>query len=111
MVAGPSGAGKTIMGLHFIYGGAEHGERGIIATLQENPTQLTRALGGLGWPLADPGIEVMYRSPVDIYIDEWIHQLLEAVERTVRAGSSSTASWTCRTRPSSRPASASSCTP
>ena len=82
MVAGPSGAGKTIMGLHFIYGGAEHGERGIIATLQENPTQLTRMLGGLGWPLADPGVEVMYRSPVDMYIDEWIHELLEAVERT-----------------------------
>ena len=82
MVAGPSGAGKTIMGLHFIYGGAEHGERGIIATLQENPIQLTRMLGGLGWPLADPAVEVMYRSPVDIYIDEWVHDLLEAVEHT-----------------------------
>ena len=82
MVAGPSGSGKTIMGLHFIYGGAEHGERGIMATLQENPTQLNRMLTGLGWPLANPGVEVMYRSPVDIYIDEWVHDLLQAVERT-----------------------------
>ena len=82
MVAGPSGSGKTIMGLHFIYGGAEHGERGIIATLQENPTQLDRMITGLGWPAADPAVEVMYRSPVDIYIDEWVHDLLEAVERT-----------------------------
>ena len=82
MVAGPSGAGKTLMGLHFIFGGAEHGEPGVIATLQENPTQLDRMLGGLGWPLADPGVEVMYRSPVDIYIDEWVHDLLHAVERT-----------------------------
>ena len=24
----------------------------------------------------------MYRSPVDIYIDEWVHELLETVERT-----------------------------
>ena len=86
MVAGPSGSGKTIMGLHFIYGGAEHGERGIIATLQENPTQLARMLGGLGWPLADPAVEVMYRSPVDIYINEWVHDLLEAVEHTGARG-------------------------
>jgi circadian clock protein KaiC len=82
MVAGPSGSGKTIMGLHSIYGGAGHGECGIIATLQENPTQLDRMRTGLGWPAADPPVQVMYRSPVDIYIDEWVHDLLEAVERT-----------------------------
>jgi circadian clock protein KaiC len=82
MVAGPSGSGKTLMGLHFVYGGARQGERGIIATLQENPVQLHRMLGSLGWPLTDPAVEVMYRSPVDIYVDEWVHDLLEAVERT-----------------------------
>jgi circadian clock protein KaiC len=80
MIAGPSGSGKTIMGLHFIYGGAQHGEPGVIATLQENPTQLTRMLGGLGWPLTHPSVEVMYRSPVDIHIDEWVHDLLHAVD-------------------------------
>jgi len=82
MVAGPSGSGKTIMGLHFIYGGADRGEPGIVAALQENPTQLTRMLTGLGWPAASPAVEVMYRSPVDIYIDEWVHDLLAAAERT-----------------------------
>jgi circadian clock protein KaiC len=80
MIAGPSGSGKTIMGLHFIYGGAQRGEPGVIATLQENPTQLTRMLGGLGWPPTHPAVEVMYRSPVDIHIDEWVHDLLHAVE-------------------------------
>jgi circadian clock protein KaiC len=69
------------MGMHFIYGGARRGERGVIATLQENPTQLSRMLGGLGWPLTDPAVEVMYRSPVDIHIDEWVHDLLHVVER------------------------------
>jgi circadian clock protein KaiC len=82
MIAGPSGSGKTIMGLHFVYGGAQHGEHGVIATLQENPTQLTKVLGGLGWPVTHPAIEIMYRSPVDIYIDEWVHDLLQVVERT-----------------------------
>ena len=82
IVAGPSGSGKTLVGLHFIFGGVQHGEPGVIATLQENPTQLQRMLGGLGWPPADPAVEVMYRSPVDIYIDEWVHDLLQVVERT-----------------------------
>jgi circadian clock protein KaiC len=81
MIAGPSGSGKTIMGLHFIYGGAQRGERGVIATLQENPTQLARMLGGLGWPLTHPAVDVMYRSPVDIHIDEWVHDLLHAVDQ------------------------------
>ncbi len=80
MIAGPSGSGKTIVGLHFVYGGAQRGEPGIIATLQENPTQLARMLGSLNWPLTHPAITVMYRSPVDIYIDEWVHDLLQAAE-------------------------------
>lgn len=82
LVAGPSGAGKTLMGLHFIYGAARGGERGVIATLQENPSQLSRMLDGLGWRRDDPAVEVMYRSPVDIQVDEWVHDLLHVTERT-----------------------------
>ena len=82
MIAGPSGAGKTVMGLHFIRAGTEHGEPGVIASLQENPTQLHRMITGFGWPADDPAIEIMYRSPVDIYIDEWVYDLLHTVERT-----------------------------
>ena len=82
MVAGPTGSGKTVMALQFIFAGAERGERGIIATLQEDPAQLDRMLAGLGWPLAHPHVEVMYRSPVDIDIDEWAHDLLQEVRRT-----------------------------
>lgn len=82
LIAGPSGSGKTLMGLHFIFNGARQGENGIIATLQENNTQLQRITAGFGWSLTEPGVEVMYRSPVDIYIDEWVDDLLRAVERS-----------------------------
>jgi circadian clock protein KaiC len=61
-------------------GRAQRGEPGVIAALQENPTQLARMLAGLGWPTAHPAIQVMYRSPVDIHIDEWVHDLLHAVQ-------------------------------
>lgn len=81
LIAGPSGSGKTLMGLHFVMNGARQGEPGVIATLQENPTQLERVLAGFGWSLQEPNLEVMYRSPVDIYIDEWVYDLLDTVER------------------------------
>jgi circadian clock protein KaiC len=82
LVAGPTGSGKTLMGLHFVFGGARQGEPGVIATLQENPSQLELMLRGFGWAADDPAVEVMYRSPVDIYIDEWVADLMQIVERT-----------------------------
>jgi circadian clock protein KaiC len=82
LLAGPSGVGKTLLALHFIFAGAAHGETGVIATFQENPTQLERILKGFSWSLDDPGIELMYRSPVDLYLDEWVYDLLDTVHRT-----------------------------
>lgn len=81
LCAGPSGTGKTLMGLHFVFNGARAGDRGLLATLQEHPAQLERIVNGFGWTLEDEAIELMYRSPVDIYVDEWVYQLLDTVER------------------------------
>jgi circadian clock protein KaiC len=82
LVAGPSGSGKTLMGLHFIFNGARNGEPGLIATLQENSAQLERIVNGFGWSLGEQGVELMYRAPVDIYLDEWVHELLEMAQAT-----------------------------
>lgn len=82
LLAGPSGVGKTLLALHFIYAGAQRGETGLIATFQENPTQLERILHGFSWSLDDPGVELMYRTPVDMYLDEWVYDLLDTLERT-----------------------------
>ena len=81
LVAGPSGVGKTLMCLHFIFSGAAAGEPGVMATLQENPIQLERLARGFGWSLDDERVAVMYRSPNDVYIDEWVYELLGLVER------------------------------
>jgi circadian clock protein KaiC len=82
LVAGPAGVGKTVMGLHFIVEGALHGEPGVIATLAENPSQLRRTAQGFGWTLEEAGVELMYRSPVDLHVDEWMYDLLATIERT-----------------------------
>lgn len=81
LVAGPSGAGKTVMGLSFIFAGAQVGERGLVATLQENPVQMARTAAGFGWSMDDPNVSLHYRSSVDLYIDEWVHEVLERAER------------------------------
>src|SRR5256714_3649186 len=49
LVAGPSGIGKTLMGLHFLYRGAQGGEHGGLATFQENDSQLSRDVSSFGW--------------------------------------------------------------
>ncbi len=82
MLAGPTGVGKTVMGLTFIFHGVRHGERGLIATMQENPVQLERTAQQFSWSLTDDDVTLMYRSPVDLYLDEWVYELLDLVEAT-----------------------------
>ncbi|WP_214364438.1 ATPase domain-containing protein [Pseudonocardia sp. H11422] len=82
LLAGPTGVGKTVMGLHFVLHGAHRGERGVIATMQENPVQLERTAQQFTWSLDDDEVTVMYRSPVDLHLDEWVYELFGAIEAT-----------------------------
>jgi circadian clock protein KaiC len=82
LIAGPTGAGKTLMALHFLFNGVENGDAGVLATFQENRTQLARIASGFGWDFDDSDVQVLGRSPVDLYIDEWVYDLLECVDRS-----------------------------
>jgi circadian clock protein KaiC len=81
LVAGPSGVGKSLLTQHFIFAGAQRGETGVLATFQENPAQLEQTLRSYSWSLDDPRIKLMYRTPVDLYVDEWVYEVLDTVER------------------------------
>jgi circadian clock protein KaiC len=81
LIAGPSGTGKTLMGLHFLYEGGRRDEPGILLTLQENRTQLARITEGFGWSMEDRNVTVLDRSPVALYIDELIYELLDCIEQ------------------------------
>jgi circadian clock protein KaiC len=82
LIAGPSGAGKTLMGLHFLYAGAARGEPGTLVTMQESRSQLGRIVEGFGWSLTNPKVTVMDRSPVDLLIDELVYDVLDCIDRT-----------------------------
>ena len=82
LVAGPSGAGKTLVALHFIFSGAALGEQGIFATFQENPDAAGADRPRVFLVAQEPKVELMFRPPVDLYLDEWVYELLDLIERT-----------------------------
>jgi len=52
VVLGPSGAGKTILGLRFAAEGLEAGERCLYVSFQETADQLVKKAASFGWDLA-----------------------------------------------------------
>jgi circadian clock protein KaiC len=82
LICGPAGVGKTLMGLHFIFQGARTGQPGIVATFQETPNQLARIAAGFGWATDEPGVNILSTSLVDMYIDQWVYELLDLIETT-----------------------------
>jgi circadian clock protein KaiC len=82
LICGPAGVGKTLMGLHFIFQGARTGQPGIVATFQETPNQLARIASGFGWSTGEPGVNIMSTSLVDMYIDQWVYELLDLIAKT-----------------------------
>jgi len=49
LVAGPTGSGKTILGLHFVHEGAKNGEKCLIAGFEESKEVLFRTANGIGF--------------------------------------------------------------
>lgn len=88
LLAGPSGAGKTTIGLQFALEGARCGEPSLYMNFQENPTQLMRTIRGLGVDLDDArerGLDLVYASPVELQIDSIIVDMFERIrQRGVR---------------------------
>jgi circadian clock protein KaiC len=75
LLAGPSGAGKTTIGLQFALEGAHRGEQTLYMNFQENPTQLVRTIRALGVDLEEAqarGLDLVYASPVELQIDSII---------------------------------------
>ena len=84
LLAGPSGGGKTTIGLQFAFEGVRRGERTLYMSFQENPTQLLRTIRGLGADVDDlgaQGLDLVYASPVELQIDSIIVDLFRRIEQ------------------------------
>ncbi len=70
LIAGNTGTGKTLFGLHFIVQGARDGDAGIISTFEDSPAELRRYASSLGLELEELEqkglIKIIYTPPPEI---------------------------------------------
>jgi circadian clock protein KaiC len=82
LVAGPTGAGKTTLGIQFCLDGIRRGESTLYLNFQENPSQLGRLIASLGGD-ADGAIperwHTIYASPVELQIDSLIGRAFDMI--------------------------------
>lgn len=84
VVAGISGAGKSVMALQFMAEGVRRGERSLMLSLDEQVPQILRNAAGLGLNLQD-GIDsgmlrIVYDAPQEIEVDQHFNKIEEIVE-------------------------------
>lgn len=84
LVLGPTGIGKTTLGLQFV-GNSSAAEPGLIFSFYETPKRIGRKAAGLGLNLeqqiADGTVEVLWQSLTDTLLDDIGYRLLGAVRR------------------------------
>ena len=85
IVAGPTGAGKTTFATRFLADGAARGESSVVLVFEERPEDFlgrARALGLDLEPLIAEGrAALLYLRPLDLSVDEILHEVRAAVTR------------------------------
>jgi len=84
LLAGPTGAGKTTMGIQFVVEGLRRGERCLLVNFQENPTQLAHQMQQIGATLDNDArgrLELLYYSAVELSIDKIVVSIFQALRR------------------------------
>ncbi len=83
LLAGPSGSGKSMLATQFIVEGLRRGEPGVIAIFEELPSQYIRRAALMGLDLEGPQrdgfLKIIYIRPLDLSVDETVHELISAV--------------------------------
>ncbi|MEJ7640025.1 MAG: ATPase domain-containing protein, partial [Singulisphaera sp.] len=86
LVAGPTGAGKSLLATHFLDEGLRRGEQAIVAVFEERPAEYAGRAAGFGLDLEAPRhtgkLTTIYIRPLDLSVDEMVREILDAVERT-----------------------------
>jgi circadian clock protein KaiC len=86
MLTGPAGSGKSTVATQFMVAGLKAGESGVIAVFEEYPEEyMARANARdpeIGKMIRSGKLELIYLRPLDLSVDEALHEILKAVERT-----------------------------
>ena len=83
MLIGAPGSGKTLLGLHFLSNGAEHGEQGLYFGFYETPPRLMMKANSIGLNfdkyVKDGLIDIVWQPPLENVLDVLAERLLSAV--------------------------------
>ena len=85
LLAGPSGSGKSVLASQFIAEGARAGEPGVIAVFEKRPGEYAPSSAkGREFErmVLDGTVTILNTRPLDMSIDETLHDLTEAIRRT-----------------------------
>jgi circadian clock protein KaiC len=80
LVAGPTGAGKTILGTHFLQAGVEQGEKGVAVYFEKHTARLHNI--ALIEMIQAGQVTVLEPLSLSLTVEELLDQLTEAIERT-----------------------------
>jgi circadian clock protein KaiC len=85
LVSGSSGTGKSVLATQFIAEGIAQGEPGIVAVFEERPQAYADRASSFGLDLETPQKEgkllMLYLRPLDLSVDETMHEILDAVQK------------------------------
>jgi circadian clock protein KaiC len=84
LVLGSSGAGKTILGLQYLYEGAKRGERSLYFGFYEDAGMIVTKARRLGMSIdgsGSDGVSVLWQPPAERLLDALATRLIDAVRR------------------------------
>ena len=89
LAMGPTGTGKTILGLGFALAAARRGEHAVFVSFQEDATQLRAIAAKFGWDIrgfvAAGQLTMLCVSPVELDVDEHVIKIVEAIDASKAA--------------------------
>ncbi len=84
LLAGPSGGGKTVLGIQYIAEGLKNGEPCIVAMFEELPNEYLQRSASFGFKfdkfVEDGLLKLIYLRPLDLSVDETVHEIVNAVK-------------------------------
>lgn len=85
LVAGPTGTGKTLLGMHFIMEGLRHGETCLYVGFEESREQFLRNAKGFGWDMEwyerEGLMTIQCAYPGEKLPEEHLHDIKHLVEK------------------------------
>ena len=88
LISGPTGVGKSTLGLTFVIKAVKKGHRAVIYTFEESPESFLIRGEALGLParsqVKERKLKFVYLSPLTIYPDEFLNLVRQEVEKEKR---------------------------